>query len=126
MHGRASGRRLHATLRARPSRIASKPRATWRAERSWPPEGCEERALHLDDGDRLAEAPGGDGIDMLKYQPGVGMQAGLRSVGQLLSLPGDQRPDEALSRVYTSQPLDEPLAVLGRAARICGSRRARA
>ena len=47
--------------------------------------------------------------------PGVGMQAGLHSIGQLLSLPGDQRPDEAYSRVYTSAPLEEPLAVLGRA-----------
>ena len=43
------------------------------------------------------------------------MQAGLHSIGQLLSLPGDQRPDEAFSLVYTSAPLDEPVAVLGRA-----------
>jgi len=52
---------------------------------------------------------------VLRYEPAVGMQAGLHSIGQLLSLPGDQRPDEAFSRVYTSAPLDEAVAVLGRA-----------
>jgi predicted acyl esterase len=87
----------------------------WRAERSWPPAGQEERTLLLDDDGRLGESPGAAGIDVLTYEPGVGMQAGLHSIGQLLSLPGDQRPDEALSRVYTSAPLDEPIALLGRA-----------
>ena len=87
----------------------------WRAERSWPPAGLEERTLLLDDDGRLAETPGAAGVDVLRYEPAVGMQAGLHSIGQLLSLPGDQRPDEAFSRVYTSAPLDEAVAVLGRA-----------
>jgi uncharacterized protein len=87
----------------------------WRAERAWPPAGLEERTLSLAEDGRLAEQAGADGIDVLVYEPGVGMQAGLHSIGQLLSLPGDQRPDEAFSRVYTSPPLREPVTVLGRA-----------
>jgi predicted acyl esterase len=96
-----------------PDRLESS--GAWRAERSWPPAGLEERVLLLGDDGRLEEAPGTAGVDALTYEPGVGMQGGLHSIGQLLSLPGDQRPDEAFSRVYTTAPLDEPLAVLGRA-----------
>ena len=96
-----------------PDRLESS--GDWRAERSWPPAGLAERTLLLDDEGRLGEAPGAEGTDSLTYEPGVGMQAGLHSIGQLLSLPGDQRPDEAFSRVYTSAPLAEPVVVLGRA-----------
>ena len=40
------------------------------------------------------------------------MQAGLHSIGQLLSLPGDQRPDEAFSLVY-DWPVTEDTEIMG-------------
>lgn len=87
----------------------------WRAEAEWPPPGCEQRALYLTEGGVLAESPGADGADAFEYDPTVGVCGGLWSGGVEFGLPGDQRPDEALSLVYTSPPLDEPLTVIGRA-----------
>ncbi len=55
------------------------------------------------------------GADSLAYHPAVGVTGGLWSGGIQFGLPGDQRPDEALSLVYTSEPLDDELAILGRA-----------
>ena len=53
------------------------------------------------------------GTDRLEYVPAVGTCAGLWSAGVPFGLPGDQRPDEALSLVYTSEPSEDDLHVLG-------------
>ena len=87
---------------------------TWRAETAWPAPGASERVLHLAADGALADEPGGDGADELRYDPTVGVTAGLWSGGIHFGLPGDQRPDEALSLTYTSPPLEEDAHVLGR------------
>jgi putative CocE/NonD family hydrolase len=87
---------------------------SWRAETAWPAPGASERVLHLDANGALAEEPGHEGADELRYDPTVGVTAGLWSGGIHFGLPGDQRPDEALSLTYTSTPLTEDIHVLGR------------
>ncbi|RLV49072.1 CocE/NonD family hydrolase [Nocardioides mangrovicus] len=87
----------------------------WRAERSWPPAGAATTTLHLgEDGTLAADAPD-PGQDTLVYDATVGTHGGLWSAGVAFGLPGDQRPDEARSAVYTTEPLTEDLHLLGRA-----------
>jgi len=86
----------------------------WRAETDWPAPGAGERTLHLGEAGALGPEPGGDGEDRFEYVPDVGVTAGLWSGGLQFGLPGDQRPDEAFSLVYTTAPLEEDLHVIGR------------
>jgi uncharacterized protein len=87
----------------------------WRAERSWPAPGAGEVTLHADAGGRLAADPPADGgEDGFEYIASVGVTAGLWSGGLQFGQPSDQRPDEALSLLYTSAPLREPIHVIGR------------
>src|SRR6266568_5654391 len=57
---------------------------------------------------------GADGDEAFEYEPTVGVSGGLWSGGLPFGLAGDQRPDEALSLVHTSPPLEEEVHVLGR------------
>jgi putative CocE/NonD family hydrolase len=86
----------------------------WRAESDWPAPGAGEVTLNLNAGGLLAEAVGDDGSDEFEYVPTVGVTGGLWSGGLQFGLPGDQRPDEAYSLLYTSDPLEEDLRVVGR------------
>jgi predicted acyl esterase len=86
----------------------------WRAETDWPPPGAGELTLHLAENGALAEAAGGGAADAFEYVATVGVMGGLWSGGLQFGLPGDQRPDEAFSLVYTSPPLEEELHVIGR------------
>ena len=85
----------------------------WRAEVEWPPPGAGQRELYLAADNNLADRAGADGYEIFRYDPTVGVTGGLWSGGIQFGLPGDQRPDEALSLVYTSCPLEEDLCVLG-------------
>jgi putative CocE/NonD family hydrolase len=90
----------------------------WRAEASWPPPGADEQTLYLSEGGTLEgepQAPGNGraGADAFEYDPTVGVMGGLWSGGISFGLPGDQRPDEALSLVYATQPLVEAVHILG-------------
>ncbi|HEX9598522.1 MAG TPA: CocE/NonD family hydrolase [Gaiellaceae bacterium] len=86
----------------------------WRAETEWPPPGAGGRILYLGAGGSLEEKMGADGDEAFEYEPTVGVSGGLWSGGLPFGLPGDQRPDEALSLVHTSPPLEEEVHVLGR------------
>jgi putative CocE/NonD family hydrolase len=86
----------------------------WRAETDWPVPGASERVFHLAAAGSLAVDPGPGGEDELRYVPTVGVTAGLFSAALQFGLPGDQRPDEAFSLVYTSPPLEEDVTVIGR------------
>ncbi len=87
----------------------------WRAETSWPPPGADEKTLYLGNDYSLGETPpASERADVCGYHPAVGVTGGLWSGGLPFGLPGDQRPDEAFSLVYTTQPLGEKLSVLGR------------
>lgn len=87
----------------------------WRAETAWPAPGSSETMFHLTEDGRLSDEIGVDGDDLLEYDARVGVTAGLWSGGLQFGQPGDQRPDEALSLVYTSKPLTTPLSMVGRA-----------
>jgi hypothetical protein len=87
---------------------------TWRAETTWPIAGASESVLYLRDDGRLGPQTDEDGADDLTYDPTVGVTSQLWSGGLHFGLPGDQRPDEALSLTYTSPELDEDMHVLGR------------
>ena len=90
----------------------------WRAETGWPPPGARQATLYLGTGGTLHQDPkpawdGIGGADVFDYDPTVGTTGGLWSGGIPFGLPGDQRPDEAFSQVYTTQPLTEDLHILG-------------
>ncbi len=89
-------------------------RGEWRAETTWPVPGSVTRSLFIDASGCLVEEAGTDGHDLLTYVPTVGISGGLFSGGIQFGLPGDQRPDEAFSAVYTSGPLAEDLHIMGR------------
>ena len=86
----------------------------WRAEVAWPAPGASEDVRWLAADGRLAPDVSADGgTDRFEYLPTVGVTGGLWSGGIQYGLPGDQRPDEAHSLVFTSEPLEGPLTVVG-------------
>ena len=86
----------------------------WRTEPEFPIPGTETRRLVL--GSELAlsnpELSHG-GYEEYEYRPSVGIASGLWSAGVPFGLPSDQRVDEIYSVNYTSEPLDEPLEIIG-------------
>ena len=62
---------------------------------------------------RFPNDPVANGDEELEYDPTVGVTAGLWSGGLPFGLPGDQRPDEAHSLVYTTAPLEADMHLLG-------------
>ncbi len=86
----------------------------WRAEVDWPPPGAGALLLHLGANGSLVEEAGDEGTDSFEYVATVGVTGGLWSGGLQFGLPGDQRPDEAFSLVYSSAPLEEDVHVVGR------------
>src|SRR3984885_5970261 len=82
----------------------------WRAE-SWPPAGLKSVSWFLAPNHQLTPAPAAAVTDHLRYVPSGGVEAGFWW-GELLS---DQRPVDAYSLTYDSAPLEEDVAMLGRA-----------
>lgn len=82
----------------------------WRREDAWPPPEAKPTTLFLQPSHTLAHAIAAPDHHQLKYIPSVGVEAGFWW-GELLS---DQRPVDAFSLVYDSDPLQEELAILGR------------
>jgi hypothetical protein len=58
-------------------------------------------------------APAAATLDTITYNPSVGSAFGIFSAGGPHLLPGDQRMEEALSAVYTTPVLDQPVEILG-------------
>jgi len=86
----------------------------WRAETEWPPPGAAETSLFLGPGHTLGPDQKIEGREDYEYRGDVGVTGGLYSSGIPFGLPGDQRPDEAFSLVYTGDELKEDLTILGR------------
>jgi hypothetical protein len=85
----------------------------WRSETGWPPPGAKDKTLYLGANHSLQDDPGVEGSEAYDYNPTVGMTAGLWSGGFQFGLPGDQRPDEAYSLVYTTPPIEEEVYIIG-------------
>ncbi|MGH2995945.1 MAG: CocE/NonD family hydrolase [Gaiellaceae bacterium] len=76
----------------------------WVAEPSWPSPNVRPHVWHL---------PGEGAPELLGVQS-TGAEAGVWcSDGQSADLPADQRLDDALSLSFPSEPLDEPIEILG-------------
>jgi hypothetical protein len=87
----------------------------WRYLPAWPAPGAGERMLYLAPEAALAPAaPAAETLVERAVVPTVGLSGGLWSGGLPVGLPGDQRPDEALSLTFTSAPLAEAVEILGR------------
>jgi len=86
----------------------------WRAEVSWPPPGFAHKTLFTSAGGQLLDSPADEpGYHAFEYNPAVGIMGGLWSGGLPFGLPGDQRLDEAYSLVYTTEPLEEDIYIIG-------------
>jgi predicted acyl esterase len=82
----------------------------WRAVKGWPPEDQKQSTMYLQPNHTLGARASGADVHRLKYVPSIGVEAGFWW-GELLS---DQRPVDAFSLVYDSEPLEEDLAIMGR------------
>jgi uncharacterized protein len=89
----------------------------WRAEKSWPPANRHSERFYFHENhtlDRTEPAPSPHGsyipTNELKYVPSAGVETGFWW-GDLTS---DQRPTDAFSLVYDSEPLQKDTAILGR------------
>ena len=81
----------------------------WRAE-TWPPKWLSPTTLYLQRDRRLSSDAPQPGQDVLRYVPSAGVEAGFWW-GELLT---DQRPLDAHSMTYDSEPLKDEFAILGR------------
>jgi putative CocE/NonD family hydrolase len=86
----------------------------WRHEAAWPLDRRADQTLYLSPGAlRRDEAPAEATVDTITYNPTVGTAFGIFSAGGPHFVPGDQRLEEALSSVYTTPVLDQPVEILG-------------
>jgi uncharacterized protein len=93
----------------------------WIALPTWPPAEAGERILHLAAGSlplvgRLDDAPApAAAVERFRHRPTVGTRGSLSwgAGGAPNGLARDLRPDEAFGPTFTSEPLAEPLDVLG-------------
>jgi len=93
----------------------------WLAFGSWPIPGAAERAFHLTPGELplvgglASERPGAASQMAFRHRPTAGTGGSLSwGAGSAPNgLARDLRPEEALHPTFTSEPLDEPLDILG-------------
>jgi putative CocE/NonD family hydrolase len=111
---------------ARPEPFPANLPGRWRAASAYPHPAVEERAWLLAGGSLplvgrlVAEAPAHDavpvdGVDVYEHRPTVGTCASLSwgAGGPPNGLARDLRPDESLGPTYTTDPLPEPLSIMG-------------
>ncbi len=87
----------------------------WHFMNAWPPDGVSEKAFYLGSQNRLCTTPEmGAGADEHRYQATVGLAGGFWCPGaRPHGLSWDQGIDDSRSCIYTSEPLAEPLEILG-------------
>jgi hypothetical protein len=81
----------------------------WRAEKSFPPADARTEILYLSPNHTLRDSAPAAMSEQLKYVPSIGIEAGFWW-GDFTT---DQRPIDAFSLVYDSEPLDKDTAILG-------------
>ncbi len=105
----------------RPERFPTRLNGTWRALGPWPDE-APPLELRLDGGAEpgrgrlMAATPLADGEDAFDHRPSAGVRAGSLCWGgghRPNGLADDLRIEEPNGLIYTGEPLDAPLAVLG-------------
>jgi putative CocE/NonD family hydrolase len=84
----------------------------WRYEDGWPVGRIREQPFYPRSDRTLGEAPAGEGIHLLRYVPTTGIEAG-GPVMWFGDVAPDQRPSDAFSLVYDSQPLEGDVEILG-------------
>jgi predicted acyl esterase len=109
-----------------PERFPARLNGAWRATTAWPPTQPRHLALALDggaaptawatEGGRLLEDAGAAGVDTFPHRPTAGTRAGSLCWGAghpPNGLAGDLRLEQGSGPGYVSEPLTEPLDVLG-------------
>lgn len=93
----------------------------WVADTAFPPPAAGTATFHLAAGDeplrgRLLVTPGASGVERLRHRATIGTRGSLSwgAGWPPNGLARDLRPDEALLPTYTSEPLAQPLDILGR------------
>ena len=84
----------------------------WRWEDGWPIQRIKERALYSQPNHTLSSSTVGETVHQLRYVPTIGIEAG----GPVMwwgDAAHDQRPTDAFSLVYDSDPLSEETEILG-------------
>ena len=84
----------------------------WRWEEGWPIERLEERVLYPQPNHTLEPTTSPESIHRLGYVPSIGIEAG----GPVMwwgDVAHDQRPTDAFSLVYDSEPLESEVEILG-------------
>jgi len=84
----------------------------WRWEDGWPIERIEQRAFYAQGNHTLTDKPATDVVHKLRYKPSIGLEAG----GPVMwwgDVAHDQRPTDAFSLVYDSEPLAADTEILG-------------
>jgi predicted acyl esterase len=84
----------------------------WRWEEGWPIARIRDRALYPQPNHALGESPSPRSGHSLRYMASNGVEAG----GPVMwwgDVAHDQRPTDAFSLVYDSEPLEEELEILG-------------
>jgi putative CocE/NonD family hydrolase len=82
----------------------------WRNEGRWPPPQAKSQTLYLTSAHALGDSVPPSSVHQLRYVPSTGVEAGFWW-GDLTS---DQRPADAFSLVYDSEPVSQDTAILGR------------
>jgi uncharacterized protein len=97
----------------RPAACYSERPGRWVAEPAWPPPELEPRRLHLTASGLAKDAAGEAAIQCSGLQT-AGTDAGSWCpYGEPADWPGDQRAMDGMSLCFTSEPLAEPLEILG-------------
>jgi len=84
----------------------------WRWEDGWPIERIEQRPFFAQPNRTLANAASADAVHLLRYVPTIGLEAG----GPVMwwgDVAHDQRPTDAYSLVYDTEPLSQQIEILG-------------
>jgi len=81
----------------------------WRSEAGWPPAGLHDATFYFTPAHGLGPAPAAKGAHTLRCIPSAGIEAGF----WWGDLTADQRPADAQSLVYDSEPLTDEIAILG-------------
>ncbi|MCL2645940.1 MAG: CocE/NonD family hydrolase [Phycisphaerales bacterium] len=88
----------------------------WRNEDAWPPKRVVRTKLYLGGNDQLVSESVATGTASFEYRASAGMTTGRRSgLGSTTpwGLPLDQRGDEEFGPVWTGEPLEKAMEVMG-------------